>query len=338
MFSRCIFCHAPFPENQSLEHLRHGRRIAFDPARGRLWTVCGACARWTLAPIEERWEALEELDRLATDRARLLSSTENVALLRVDDLEIVRVGRAERAEEAWWRYGRELLGRRKRSNVLKGVEVAALVGIAVASGGIAVGFGTGVLSGVVRWQRFGRMAIRGRSECPVCGGVSAGVKFRDAGKMVLVPGGDGEAPSLYHGCAQCRGRAGSGHLLSGTAAEHALRRILAHRHFSGASEGRIRAATQAIDQAGSSGALARRVAGERITLGTLERTRRTHAVALEIALNDETERRLLEMELWELERRWKEEEEIAAIVDRELTFFPGLDRLLGKLGGRPPAE
>jgi hypothetical protein len=339
MFSRCIFCHASFPENQSLEHLRHGRRIAFDPARGRLWTVCGACARWTLAPIEERWEALEELDRLATDRARLLSSTENVALMRVEDLEIVRVGRAERAEEAWWRYGRELTGRRKRSNVLKGVEVAAMLGIAVASGGVAVGmFGTGLLSGVARWHRFGRVAIRGRSECPVCGSVSRAVKFSDAFKLVLVPGGKGESPSLYHRCEPCRGRTGSGHLLSGTAAEHALRRILAHRHFNGASEERIRAATRAIDQSGSTEALARRVAGQRISLGTLERTQRTQAVALEIALNDETERRLLEMELWELERRWKEEEEIAAIVDRELSFLPGLDRLLGKLGGRSPAE
>jgi hypothetical protein len=337
MFTRCIFCHAPFPENRSLEHLRRGRRIAFDPARGRLWTVCGACGRWTLAPIEERWEALEELDRLARDRARVLSSTDNVALLRTEELELVRVGRAERAEEAWWRYGRELLGRRRRANVLKGVEMAALIGVAAATWGMLGWFGSGVLADVVRWNRFGSMAIRGRSECPVCGGVSTGVKFSDAGSIVLVPGGEGQAPSLFHRCVRCGRRDGSGHLMAGTAAEHALRRILAHRHFGGASEGRIRAATHAIDQAGSSGALATKLAGERLSLYALERSRRTEAVALEIALADETERRLLEMELWELERRWKEEEEIAAIVDRELSFVPGLDRLRGKLGGRPPA-
>ncbi|MET0399281.1 MAG: hypothetical protein ABW277_21000 [Longimicrobiaceae bacterium] len=335
MFTRCIFCHAQFPENRSLEHLRRGRRIAFDPARGRLWTVCGACGRWTLAPIEERWEALEELDRLATDRARLLSSTDNVALLRTEELELVRVGRAERAEEAWWRYGRELTGRRQRATVLKGLDLVAVAGIVATTG--VPWLGTGTLTNFVRWQRFGRMAIRGRSECPVCGGVSTGVKFSDAGSIVLVPGGEGEAPSLFHPCVRCGRRDGSGHLMAGTAAEHALRRILAQRHFSGASEGRIRAATLAIDQAGSSGALAQKVAGERLSLYTLERSRRTDAVALEIALADETERRMLEMELWELERRWKEEEELAAIVDRELSFVPGLDRLRAKLGGRSPA-
>lgn len=335
MFSRCVFCHAPFPANQSLEHLRHGRRVAFDPARGRLWTVCGACARWTLAPIEDRWEALEELDRLATDRARLLSRTDNVELLRGEDVEIVRVGRAERTEEAWWRYGRELAGRRKRSHLLRGVEVAAMLGVAVASGGLAAGwFGTGLLSAAARWHRFGRVATRERSGCAGCGAVLDGLRFADAGRAALVPG-DAPGELLLHvRCSRCSGP-GSGHLLVGTAAEHALRRILAHRHFSGASEGRIRAATAAIDHAGSAGALVRGLAGERIPLHALERKRRTHAVALEIAVNEETERRLLEMELAELERRWKEEEEIAAIVDRELTFLPGLERLLGKLSGSP---
>jgi hypothetical protein len=54
---------------------------------------------------------------------------------------------------------------------------------------------------------------------------------------------------------------------------------------------------------------------------------RTSAIALEIALNDETERQLLELELKELEARWREEEDIAAIIDGELTRAPSLDRL-----------
>jgi hypothetical protein len=336
MFSRCIFCHAPFPENQSLEHLRHGRRIAFDPARGRLWTVCGACSRWTLAPIEERWEALEELDRLATDRARLLSSTENVALMRVEDLEIVRVGRPGRTEEAWWRYGRELTGRRRRSNVLRGLEVAAVVGASVATGGMfGAWFGHGVLVEAARWHRFGNVATRARVECPRCGSLAPEVRFRKMKEMVLVPGDDGGV-GLFRPC-HC-GRPDSGFLLTGAVADHALRRILARRHFSGASENRIREATRAIEHAGSAQQLARKVTERRPTMEEMGRMDRTRSVALEIAVNDETERRLLEMELWELERRWKEEEEIAAIVDRELSFVPGLDRLLGKLGGRGPAS
>lgn len=334
MFGHCIFCHAPFPENQSLEHLRRGRRVAFDPERGRLWAVCGACARWTLAPIEERWEALEELDRLTTGRARLLSRTDNIALLRAEDLDIVRVGRAERAEEAWWRYGRELKGRRKRSHVLQGAEAVAMMAITVATGGATAGlFGHGLFAGVARWWRFGGVAVRGRTECAACGSVATELGFREAGKLVLHPGEEPGELSLLRRCRVCGERPDAGHLLAGADAERALRRILAYRHFHGASEKRIREATHAIDHAGSAEALARRVAGQRLTLSRLEKGHRTEAVALEIAVNDEMERRLLEMELAELERRWREEEEVAAIVDRELSFVPGVDRLLARLKG-----
>ncbi len=67
----CFFCQRALPANDSLEQFPVGRRVAFDPERGRLWAVCPACARWNLAPIEERWEALEELEKLACDRAGL---------------------------------------------------------------------------------------------------------------------------------------------------------------------------------------------------------------------------------------------------------------------------
>src|SRR5262245_23586851 len=104
MLSRCIYCHVGLPTNQTLEHLQLGQRVAFDPARGRLWVVCSACRRWNLAPIEERWEALEELERLTRDKGRLLSQTDHIALLRAEDLDVVRVGQAQLVEEAWWRY------------------------------------------------------------------------------------------------------------------------------------------------------------------------------------------------------------------------------------------
>src|SRR5688572_6384064 len=66
MFTRCLVCQSPFPRNETLEHFPTGDRIAFDPARGRLWAVCRTCRRWSLAPIEDRWEALEELEKLVT--------------------------------------------------------------------------------------------------------------------------------------------------------------------------------------------------------------------------------------------------------------------------------
>ena len=58
---RCLACHRPFPGNDVVEHFPASRRIAYDPERGRLWAICDGCGRWTLAPIETRWEALEEL-------------------------------------------------------------------------------------------------------------------------------------------------------------------------------------------------------------------------------------------------------------------------------------
>ena len=118
MYTRCLVCAQPFEPNDQLAHLPLGTRLAFYPRRGRLWVVCRACRRWSLTPIEERWEALEELEKLSRDKARLLSQTDNIALLKAGPLEVVRVGKAELTEEAWWRYGRELVSRRQKWNNL----------------------------------------------------------------------------------------------------------------------------------------------------------------------------------------------------------------------------
>ena len=328
MFTRCIFCHAQLAENQSLEHFRHGRKVAFDPSRGRLWAICAACGRWNLAPIEERWEALEELEKLSTDRARLLSKTDNIALLRAEDVELVRVGEARLTEEAWWRYGRDLLRRRKASHVIQAAEGVAMVAAAVATGGMAAGFvGGSVFLPLARWWRFGSTAWRGESRCIRCGNPLEKLRFSDSGRLVLLHSGDASEAgdvSVRLVCAFCGDAYGdaAGHVFTDTAAESLLRRSLAYHHFRGASESRLREATRAIEAAGSVEGLTRGVARRRIPLRTLEKDHRTHAIALEIAVNEETERKLLELELAELERRWKEEEEIAAIADRELVFLP----------------
>ena len=99
MYSTCIVCRAPFPETGELEHIRRGDRVAYDLARGRLWLICRSCRRWSLVPLGDRWEALEELERVASDGARVLSKTANIALLRLGGLEIVRFGGADLAED-----------------------------------------------------------------------------------------------------------------------------------------------------------------------------------------------------------------------------------------------
>src|SRR5687767_6002980 len=112
MFRRCLFCRARFPENGVLAHLPRGMHVAYDPAGGRLWAICGTCRRWNLAPVEEREGAVYELERLARDQGRVVARTANVSLLDAGALTLVRVGSAGLAERASWRYGRELRDRR----------------------------------------------------------------------------------------------------------------------------------------------------------------------------------------------------------------------------------
>src|ERR1700742_1931615 len=126
MYSTCIFCHADLGKNESIEHFPVGRRLAFDEVRGRLWVVCRKCERWNLSPIEERWEAIEDCERLFR-ATRLRVSTDNVGLARAaEGLELVRIGSPLRPEMAAWRYGDQFGRRRRRSMIYAG---AAVVGV-----------------------------------------------------------------------------------------------------------------------------------------------------------------------------------------------------------------
>jgi hypothetical protein len=321
MFNRCIFCHTVFEAVGPIEHFPVGGRIAFDAGRGRLWAICGSCRRWNLAPIEERWEALEELERLVRDRGRLLSQTDNIALIRADGAELVKVGRAGLTEEAWWRYGTELAERRSRYKRLKYIEVVAMVAAGFYWGGEA-------LNKLSRWYDFGTMAWRGEVACPKCGQPLTEIRFRDSRKLLVLPDEDAGV-ALEMGCPRCKfGERPGSFRLEGLAAQHTLRRVLAWRHYQGASENRIRDATAVIQAAGSAEHLSRSLADRALSIDKLDAKRnRTQSIALEIALNDEVERRLLEAELEELERRWQDEERLAAIVDGELTPLPTFERL-----------
>lgn len=64
MYRHCFHCHADLGENEAVEPLPVGRRLAFDLRKGRLWVICPACDRWNLTPFASRWEALETCERL----------------------------------------------------------------------------------------------------------------------------------------------------------------------------------------------------------------------------------------------------------------------------------
>lgn len=332
MYRTCLVCGSAFRPNDTLEHLGRGRRVAYDPLKGRLWQVCRSCKRWSLLPMESRWEALEELEKVVVDQARVLSRTDNVALLRAGSLEVVRVGRAELREEAWWRYGREFRARRenhRKLTVAAAAGAAGLIAGSAATGGVSfVGawliwrHAPRVVTRGARLFRFGGTAWRGEARCIRCGNRLGRVRYRDRGRLVVT--GDQDSPGVIITCDRCRGRDDAGQRLGDREAERVLRKVLGYHHFAGSSEERVEGAVKLIELVGGPERLPAKVLGSGATLGSLSHTGQ---VALEIAVHEHHERWLLSMEVAELEAHWRREEELAGIIDGELTPSPRLDAL-----------
>jgi len=334
VFTRCLTCNQPFPRNEELEHFSRADRVAFDPDRGRLWAICRVCKRWSLSPIRERWEALEELEKAVRDGGKTLSQTDNIALLRIGELEVVRVGRANLTEESWWRYGREIVSRKASYRKLTFAGTVA-AGAAIVGGWASGGLGwlgawllwehaPGTVPDAARWLRFGGKAWRGEKKCRTCGYLFREVRYRDRGGMVLIRTGEAENLGLTYSCPNCGEHREGGLHLTGQEGQRAVRKVLAYHHFEGAHERRVRSATRLIEEAGSPRDLTRIIVRDGCFLSNLQRT---GGIALEIAANESVEQRMLEMELAELEAVWRREEELAAIVDGELTPLPLLEQM-----------
>lgn len=132
MYRHCLFCLGDFGSNQELERLPVGRRVAFDSAKGRLWVVCRACARWNLTPLEDRWETIEDCERrFRSTQVRV--STENIGLARLaDGLELVRIGAPLRPEFAAWRYGQQFQRRHEQRTlrrIARGLSAPGLIAV-----------------------------------------------------------------------------------------------------------------------------------------------------------------------------------------------------------------
>jgi hypothetical protein len=155
MYRHCIFCSTNLGANDVLEPFRVGSRLAFDTHRGRLWVVCRRCARWNLAPLEERWEAVEDADRLFR-AARVRVQSENIGLARLGEgTHLIRVGDAVPLELAAWRYGDRTVRRQRRTWL--GAGATTIGGAALIIGGapllaaasvpmVAVGFGVQIVA------------------------------------------------------------------------------------------------------------------------------------------------------------------------------------------------
>ena len=335
MYRTCIYCSTDLGANEALAAFPVGRRVAFDGERGRLWAVCGKCGRWNLAPIEERWEAVEEAERGFRD-ARLRAQSENIGLARLGDgTRLIRVGAALQGELAAWRYGDQLLKRRRQYMMMAGT---AAVGGLVVAGGLAWALASGgIFSLVANGGNFVRHLQRRRvfdqvpaEHSPT--GKPLPLRRWHLNMARLVPG-EGGTLALQVPNARYRdppiGGIGrfkddpSPLVLPDAEARRVLSRGAVHLNAQGANRRRVDEALVMLADAGSAERYLQRLAADGRVMGGERRPRQpqptlgaTPLLALEMALHEEQERRAMEGELSALESAWRDAEQIAAIADR----------------------
>ncbi|HEY4129084.1 MAG TPA: hypothetical protein VGM50_00595 [Gemmatimonadaceae bacterium] len=355
MYTTCLFCHTDLGANHFLPTFPVGRRLAFDPKKGRLWVICTRCGRWNLSPLDERWEAIDEGERLFRG-TRLRMSTDNVGLARFrGGFELVRIGPALLPEIASWRYGTRLVRfepehEHPRGLFLRGAKLiarataSALVGYAH-----AVGFSDDAVLRMRTFRRGGGVMLRTTDQYrhPII------VRYAHLGAAELVRP-EKDAPwqlKLEHDTGTA--------ILAQSAALRVAGKMLATLNVGVASHAEVQHAIAKLDDAGDPEGYFARVASlamrtswgrypdaptealpdlqgsfsERLALqlanrsfwgrggtGSDEKTPlfRLPAVdrlALEMAANEDIERRALLGELESLHEAWKDAEEIASIAD-----------------------
>ena len=326
MFSSCAFCNAAFDGDGGPSGLGVGRRIAFDEWRGRLWVVCPRCSRWNLTPFDDRLERIEAVARAAS-QGRIAASTQQVALIRWERYDLVRVGKPPRVELATWRYGERLRNRqRERMKVVVPLTIAAIgLGIAanVAAGG---GFGVVVWNVHRLADRFYVWLVGGRKvqlvEPPICAhcGTLMQLRARHVQYARIVPDRQAEMAVLLS-CPKCRQE---GAQLTGTDAIQVLRQGLTYMNLDKGGRRRAEDAAREVDQVGGADQLVRDIARRELTLRSLRAER---GLALEMAVDERAE-------VEELERQWKEAEEIADIADGTLGTSTEIENELRRLKNR----
>jgi hypothetical protein len=358
MYSTCLFCSAGLGTNEAIEHFPVGRRLAFDAAKGRLWVVCRKCERWNLTPLEERWEAIEEAERLFSE-TRLRVSTDNIGLAKLrEGTTLIRIGTAMRPELAAWRYG-DQFGRRRRKHVaLTAAGISVVAGIAIA--GPATGFIAG--GGWGLWQ--GANALYNLYQTKR---VRVKLRLPDSDDVVPIRKNQLEHTSIVRteddswglrismrkpGGRQAMELRPESTLLmyTGPAALRAASKLLPAVNESGAKQAEVQSAVQIVTDAGNPDRVFQRYAShpdERVRLrdarGEVYKAHHVHLLpkevrlALEMAAHEEQERRALEGELAILEAAWREAEEVAKIAD-EMFLPENTESRLGQLRGGRASE
>jgi hypothetical protein len=324
VYATCLFCNKPLGQNEAVERFPVGRRLAFDATKGRLWVVCPSCERWNLSPLEERWEAIEDSERLYRS-TRLRAATDQIGLARLrDGTELIRIGQPLRPEFAAWRYGDQFGRRRRRNLLIAGAGVGAVGALVV--GGMAAGVSIGGFG----WLIFNatRSVVKGNLQ-------SMAARIRTSDNQILkvrlghlsetvIDRGEGSPISIDVKHEKGRWR------FDGAEAVRVASTLMPKVNRYGGTKQTIAEAVEALERRkGSEGylesiaAIASRVTrpsvwGHETQENGLFGLTRVQRLAFEMALHEEAERRALEGELAELERAWRDAEEIAHIADNLL--------------------
>jgi hypothetical protein len=334
-----MFCNQKLAANAVVETLPVGRRLAFDPERGRLWVVCQACERWNLTPFDQRWESIETCERLFRGESKRVGST-NVALARLDEgLELVRIGKPPREEFASWRYG-DQFGRRRRRTLAHGAIATAAAGAAVA-GALVLGAFT-CLGGLAYY--LGERRLRQSRARHIIASIPT--SHDDAVTVLREHLSDVRLKTDFESASRWRlvlPHTRGSTTVSGEYAVQALALLLPTINGGGAGDRMVRRATQRLegmhdplDYLKSAAAFSSHGSrpGRQGSVGKLPTDMR---LAMEMAANEDSERLAMAGEMWLLEWAWEQAEVIAAIADK-LEIPPDLERKLQELKTRAARE
>ncbi|MGH7699013.1 MAG: hypothetical protein ACREMJ_00615, partial [Gemmatimonadales bacterium] len=227
-------------------------------------------------------------------------------------------------ELATWRYGERLRARaRDRAKVVVPLTIAAL------ALGVAANAAAGGSLGIFVWNLHalvdrtytglvGRRRVR-LVEPPVCErcGTPMQLRAKHIQHARVVPETRADLALLV----SCPGCHAEGALLTNAEAAAALRQGLTYLNATRRGRRRAEDAAREVDRAGGGDDLIRDVARRELALRMLRPERR---LALEMAVDEHAEIR-------ELERQWREAEEIAEIADGPLSANPAIEEHLRRL-------
>ena len=295
--------------------------------------MCRSCQRWNLTPLEERWEAIEECERLFRG-TYLRKSTEHIGLARLaEGLDLVRIGDPLRPEIAAWRYG-DQFGRRRLKKLISAGAIVAAGGVAAVGSMVALGVLAGWQIGKTTWN-FAEHGLAKRTVAHIRDekGMQYGIRRVDIQQSRLHVGRDGDL-ALNVAYAGGIGHHGMLHLKGQTARDAAVRLLPAVNPMGGSADD-VQAAVGRIERAGSAERFLRdqsrraskltrvvihvdrsfRSADEDAWQSGLYGLSTPASLALEMALHEDEENRALEGELAALEQAWRDAEEVGAIAD-----------------------